>query len=217
MSASSLRRARERAGLTATDVASRTRLSPRIVAAIDAEQYDLLPAGLYARTALRAYAQAVGVEPNAVIAELRSRLPEAPLDLAEVAELRAPAPRPARHHYALAAALDAAILLSIDAVVVRVCAAACSLLPFELLATAPGSMAILCAAPIVFYVWLLGATDVRTAGPWLFDLEILPPFEGPLSFEEWWRRGFVYVTRELKLASGLIEKSGGALVCEHHR
>ncbi len=217
MSAPRLKRAREDAGLTAAEVASRTRLSPRIVAAIDAERYELLPAGLYARTAVRAYAQAVGVEPDAVIAELRARLPEAPLDLAEVAELRAPEPRPRRHHYALAAALDAAILLSIDALIVRVCAGACGLLPFELLATAPGSMAMLCATPIVFYFWLLGATDVRTAGPWLFDLEILPPFDGPLSFEEWWRRGFEYVTRELKLASGLIEENGGALLCEHHR
>jgi transcriptional regulator with XRE-family HTH domain len=217
MSALTLKRAREDAGLTAAELASRTRLSPRIVAAIEAERYDLLPAGLYARTAVRAYAQAVGIEPDTAIAELRSKLPEAPLDLAEVAELRAPTPRPGRHHYALAAALDAAILLSIDAVIVRVCATGSGLLPFELLATAPGSMAILCAAPIVFYFWLLGATDVRTAGPWLFDLEILPPFEGPLSFEEWWRRGFVYVAREMKLASGVIERSGGALVCEHHR
>jgi hypothetical protein len=78
-------------------------------------------------------------------------------------------------------------------------------------------MAILCAAPIVLYFWLLGATDVRTAGPWLLDLEILPRFNGPLSFEEWWRRGFLYLARELKLASGLSEERGGALVCEHHR
>src|SRR4051794_10434728 len=98
MSAPSLRRAREDAGLTAADVASRTRLSPRIVAAIEAERYELLPAGLYARTAVRAYAQAVGIEPDAALTALRARLPEAPLDLAEVAELRAPTGRPRRHH-----------------------------------------------------------------------------------------------------------------------
>ena len=97
MSVPSLKRVREDAGLTAGDVASRTRLSPRIVAAIEAERYDLLPAGLYARTAVRAYAQAIGSEPDAVVAELRSRLPETRLDLAEVAELRGPTRRLGRH------------------------------------------------------------------------------------------------------------------------
>ena len=90
-------------------------------------------------------------------------------------------------------------------------------MPSTLVSTAPGSMAILCSTPIVCYFWLLGATDVRTAGPWLLDLEILPRFAGPLSFEEWWRRGFLYVAQELRLASGTIEESGGALACEHHR
>ncbi len=217
MSAPTLKRAREDAGLTAADVSCRTRLSPRIVAAIETERYELLPAGLYARTAVRAYALAVGIEPDTVLAELRSRLPEASLDLAEVAELRAPTRRLGRLHYAAAATLDGGILLAIDAAIVCVCAFACGLLPSTLLGDAPGSMALLCSTPVVFYFWLLGATDVRTAGPWLLDLEILPRFEGPLSFEEWWRRGFLYVSREVTLAWGAMENSGGALVCEHHR
>jgi transcriptional regulator with XRE-family HTH domain len=215
MSAPNLKRAREEAGLSVADVTRRTRLSPRIVAAIEAERYDLLPAGIYARTSVRAYALAVGVDGDHALMELRSRLPETPLDLAELAELRAPTRQPGLYHYAAAATIDAAVLLSIDAVTACVCAAACSLPPSTLLATAPGSMAILCATPIVLYFWLLGATGVRTAGPWLLDLDILPRYDGPLSFDEWWRRGFLYMMRELALASGLNEPRG-ALALEHH-
>jgi transcriptional regulator with XRE-family HTH domain len=211
MSAPHLKRAREQAGLTAADIAGRTRMSPRIVEAIEAERYELLPAGLYARTAVRTYAQAVGIDPDAALTALRSSLPETTLDLAELAELRAPTRRLRHRHYAAAATVDAAILLSIDALIVCVCAAACGLLPSVLLAAAPGSMAILCATPIVFYFWLLGATDVRTAGPWLLELQILPRFDGPLSFEAWWRRGFLYVGRELELAAGLGEQPSGDL------
>jgi transcriptional regulator with XRE-family HTH domain len=203
MSRSNLVRAREQSGLSAADVARRTRLSPRIVAAIEEERFELLPAGLYARTAVRTYAQAVGWDPDAALAAVHGRLPQAPLDLAELAELRTSPRRVRREHYAAAAALDAALLLLIDAAVVCICATTCGLPPSILLAAAPGSMAILCSTPIVLYFWLLGATDVRTAGPWLLGVQILPRPEGPLSFEDWWRRGFLYVAREVKLAGGL--------------
>jgi cytoskeleton protein RodZ len=71
MSAPNLKRAREEAGLSVADVTRRTRLSPRIVAAIEAERYDLLPAGIYARTSVRAYALAVGVDGDHASMELR--------------------------------------------------------------------------------------------------------------------------------------------------
>jgi hypothetical protein len=202
MSSSMLRRAREQAAISAADLERLTRLSPRIISAIDEERYESLPAGIYARTAVRAYAQAVGLDPAEVLEALQPLLPETPLDLAALAELRA---QPRRHElsrYILAATADAALLLLIAVTILRVCGAACHLTPLELLKDAPASMGILCGTPVVLYFWLLGATDVRTAGPWLLDLEILPRVTGPLSLQVWLRRGFLYVARELAFAFG---------------
>jgi hypothetical protein len=202
MSSSTLKHARERTALTAADVARLTRLSPRIIAAIDEERYDLIPAGLYARAAVSAYAQAVGLNPAEVVAALQPLLPQTPLDLAALAQLRALQRRPTASRYILAATADAALLLAIAATTVGVCAEACGLAPLALLRSAPASMIILCATPVVLYFWLLGATDVRTVGPWLLDVEILPRAEGPLSLHVWLRRGLLYVTRELAFAFG---------------
>ncbi len=202
MSSSMLRRAREEAAISAADVERLTRLSPRVISAIDEERYGSLPAGIYARTAVRAYAQAVGLDPAEVLAALQPLLPETPLDLAALAELRAQPRRHRSSRYILAATADAALLLLIVVTILRVCAAACHLTSSDLLRNAPASMAILCAMPIALYFWLLGATDVRTAGPWLLDLKILPPMKGPLSLHAWLRRGFLYMTRELALALG---------------
>jgi Helix-turn-helix domain len=218
MGSSLLKRAREHADLSVSDITRLTRLSPRIVSAIEDEQYERLPAGIYARTAVRAYAAAVGLDAAAVLTDLRPRLPEAPLDLLALAELRAPerhrpstplGPRPSTplgalwpYRFTLAAAVDAALLLSLAGAIVFVCAAACRLEPSALLRTAPTSMLFLCSTPVVLYFWLLGATDVRTAGPWLLDVEILPRSQGPLSLGRWLSRGLLYVVREVKLAVG---------------
>ena len=197
-----LKRARERAALTDADVARLTRLSPRVIAAIEQERYDLMPAGLYARAAVRAYAQAVGLNPAEIAAALHPLLPDTPLDLAVVAELRTPLRGPSAIRYVLAAVADAALLLTIAATIVRVCAATCGLAPIAMLQNAPASMALLCATPIALYFWLLGATDVRTMGPWLLDVEILPRASGPLSLGAWLMRGLQYVERELAFACG---------------
>jgi transcriptional regulator with XRE-family HTH domain len=195
-----LKRAREQAALTDADVARLTRLSPRVIAAIEQERYDLMPAGLYARAAVRAYAQAIGLDPAVVAAALHPLLPDTPLDLAVLAELRAPNRRPDAVRYVLAPIADAALLLLIAATILRVCGAVCGLPPIAMLQSAPASMALLCATPIALYFWLLGATDVRTMGPWLLDLEILPRAEEPLSLQLWLRRGLQYIVRELALA-----------------
>jgi len=194
----SLRGVRERAGVSAADIARLTGLSPRTIAAIDEERYDELPAGIYARSSVRAYARALGLNPAPVLEALQPQLPAARLDLLALAELRAPKPRAAG--YVLAAGIDALVLLAIVVAILRVCSAFCALPPFELLRTAPAAMAIVCATPIPLYFWLLGATGVSTLGPWLLDVEILPAFEGPLSFEAWLHRGVLYPAREFKLA-----------------
>jgi helix-turn-helix protein len=176
-----------------------TRLSSRVIAALEEGRFDALPAGIYARTAVQAYARAVGLDPATVLAELDPLLPGAPVDLLVVAELRMSRARQKTRRYGLAGIIDAAVLLAIAGAILVICAAACEVSPFQLLVAAPAPMLLLCSTPVVLYFWLLGATGVRTAGPWLLDLEILPPVHGPLSLNELWHRGAAYVRRELEL------------------
>jgi hypothetical protein len=199
--ASVLKQARQLAGVSVEEIGRATRLSPRILAAIDEDRFDMLPAGIYARMAVRAYADALGLDATAVLAVLQPRLPDAPLDLASVAALRTPPPHARRDfRYPAAALVDAALLAAIVSTMVAVCAVVCGLPPRALVADAPAPMLLLCGTPIALYFWLLGATDVGTLGVRLLEVEILPAFDGPLRFDAWLRRGPQYALRELTLA-----------------
>ncbi|MGH9331274.1 MAG: helix-turn-helix domain-containing protein [Vicinamibacterales bacterium] len=73
-----LRRARLARGLTTDDVAARTRLSPRVVTLLDEGRFDELPGGLYARSYVRAFASATGIDPDAAVARVERLLPDVP-------------------------------------------------------------------------------------------------------------------------------------------
>ena len=72
-----LHNARVTGGIRLSEVAARTCLSPRIVRLIDAGEIDRLPGGLYARSYVRAFADAVGLNPESALRELAERLPPA--------------------------------------------------------------------------------------------------------------------------------------------
>jgi transcriptional regulator with XRE-family HTH domain len=72
-----LRRARQARGLTLQDVASVTKLSPRVLRKIELGEFEALPAGLMGRAHVRAYARAVGLDPEEVLRGLADRLPAA--------------------------------------------------------------------------------------------------------------------------------------------
>jgi cytoskeletal protein RodZ len=57
-----LRLAREAAELTVADVAATTRISTRALIAIEDERFDDLPGGIFRRTFVQAYAEAVGLD-----------------------------------------------------------------------------------------------------------------------------------------------------------
>ena len=197
--ATTLKTARQARGLTSSDIARETRLSPRTITAIEEGRFNDLPAGLYARTSVRAYAVAIGLDPAEVLAELQPQLPSARLDLLALADARKRHRSNGTHRYVLAGAIDVAVLLAINAAIVLVCAAACSTRPFHLLGAAPGSMSLLWGTAAGLYFWLLGATDVRTAGPWMVGVEILPRAHGPMALNLFLRRGVAYVAREIEL------------------
>lgn len=81
-----LRRARLARGLTVDDVAARTRLSPRLVTLLDEGRFDELPGGLYARSYVRAFATATGIDPNTAVARVEPLLPDVPDPVAAIRE-----------------------------------------------------------------------------------------------------------------------------------
>lgn len=59
-----LARAREARGLTLEDAERDTRISRRYLQALEAEQFDVIPAPVYARGFLRSYSQYLGLDPK---------------------------------------------------------------------------------------------------------------------------------------------------------
>jgi hypothetical protein len=58
-------------GLTIADVAAATRISERALQAIERERFHLLPGGVFRRTYVQAYAQAVGLDGPACVRAYR--------------------------------------------------------------------------------------------------------------------------------------------------
>lgn len=77
-----LRQAREDQGLGLDTLERRTRVRVHLLEAVEQGRFDKLPRGVYARAIIRAYATAVGVDPNRATADVASRLPdvEDPID-----------------------------------------------------------------------------------------------------------------------------------------
>lgn len=66
-----LRRAREQAGITIAELAERTKVRPGILASIEADAHDRLPAMTYAIGFVKAYARTVGLDPEDVAERFR--------------------------------------------------------------------------------------------------------------------------------------------------
>lgn len=109
-----LRAAREAQGLSLQDVASRTRITPRHVGAVEAGDYAALPGRPYAIGFARSYARAVGLD-EAVIAErvrqeLATSAPRPEPRVIQQFEVGDPAKTPSRLVVWLALALAVAIV-----------------------------------------------------------------------------------------------------------
>jgi hypothetical protein len=72
-----LHRARISRGISLARIATITCLSPRIVQQLDEGRFVELPGGVYARSYVRAFASAVGLDPEVMVAELVDSLPPA--------------------------------------------------------------------------------------------------------------------------------------------
>ncbi|GIW18523.1 MAG: hypothetical protein KatS3mg064_1680 [Tepidiforma sp.] len=65
-----LREARERRGLSIEQAAQETRISPRFLEALEAEEFDVLPAPVYVRGFLRSYANYLKLDPQPLLDQL---------------------------------------------------------------------------------------------------------------------------------------------------
>ncbi|MEO8540733.1 MAG: helix-turn-helix domain-containing protein [bacterium] len=88
-----LTRAREARGLTLEDAERDTRISRRYLQALEGEQFEVIPAPVYARGFLRSYSQYLGLDPS----EALSMFPrEDDPEYQRVAEATTPPPRASR-------------------------------------------------------------------------------------------------------------------------
>src|SRR5690606_12019062 len=88
-----LTRAREARGLTLEDAERDTRISRRYLHALENEQFEVIPAPVYARGFLRSYSQYLGLDPQ----EMLMLFPrEDDPEYQRAADATSPAPRPSR-------------------------------------------------------------------------------------------------------------------------
>jgi hypothetical protein len=194
-----LHRHRVDRGLSLEQIVGSSLLPASIVRKIDEGRFEELPAGIYARSYVRAFATAVGIEPDRAVAELAERLPEAPDPFPVLRELKIGAESPllmwrlpqlphipwrvpqlAHVPRWAAAVVDALMLLVIDAVVVRLVAYACGLPVHDLLQHASAAVAMVCTVPMTLYFVLFEGIGGRTPGAILCKMPEPPPSPAPL-------------------------------------
>jgi len=156
MAENPLHDARVQRGISLASIASTTRLSPLVVAALDSGRFSALPAGIYARSYVRAFAGAVGLDGESVLASLADCLPAAVELSPEILEQVRPDKTSDATRLVRDVLVDAGFLFSVSAVLVAVVSEYCGLPSRSLLRLAPGPMVGLCAPVWVSYEVLLG-------------------------------------------------------------
>lgn len=186
-----LRRARVEQGLTIEQIAARAFLNVPLVLKIDEGRFDDLPAGLYARAYVRAYAKAVGLDPEATVSDLAALLPvaEDPFPVLQVVA-EEPEPPPSSLVRWVAAGLDAILLIVINAVVVLLAASICGVGPGHLLRFAGAATSVVCALISGLYFLVFRGIGDATPGEWLCRGPAAMPLR-PLRLERILRRAIV--------------------------
>ena len=197
--ATRLRQARLDAGLALSDIERLTRISPTMLRWIDQGLYDRLPAGIYARAYVRAFAEAVGLDPAEVVSSLEHALPAVDAPASHQApNLVAASPRrttvmqltaagPPWRRVVLAAAIDAVALLAMCGSVVAATAAICGRPAGDIMAVGLPGLLVLLAVLTVLYFGIFAGVQGRTPGARACGL---PPLEtvAPVQLESVARR-----------------------------
>jgi transcriptional regulator with XRE-family HTH domain len=182
-----LRQARQAAGLELADIERQTRISPSILRWIDEGQYQRLPAGIYARSYVRAFAEAVGLDPGEVLATLQEELPRAEEITFPARTGKREAPFQNRIRDAItastlpvwavklaAAALDAFALVTLSFAVLGMTAAVSGRPIAETVRTGLPALAVVLAVVTMLYFVIFAGIEGRTPGARLMGL---PPLD----------------------------------------
>lgn len=71
-----MKRLREQRGISLREIADTTKLSVRTLEALERNDLSHLPGGIYSRGLVRAYAEQLGLNPDATVQEFLARFPE---------------------------------------------------------------------------------------------------------------------------------------------
>ena len=220
--------ARINSQLTLEQIGLRTALSPTVLRHIDEGRFELLPSGVYARSYVRAFATAVGLNPDEALAQVEPYLPGLPDAIAAMHEARAvtawerltrrfapawrqladtcaslrPVVKPARGWRDwtglrkkqdltpwAAAAIDATLLVAIDAFLVMLISWSSGIALEVLLRDSGLALALFCAIPIGLYFLFFGGIAGSTLGQYACHL-IARKTNRPLRLPDILRRTF---------------------------
>lgn len=83
-----LRLQRERQQVALDDIAERTKIKRSLLEGLERDDLSYWPGGIYRRSYVRAYAQAIGLTPDTVVREFLELFPDPVEEIAKVAEVR---------------------------------------------------------------------------------------------------------------------------------
>jgi len=80
-----LKRQRQMRGISLDEIMATTKISRRHLQALEDEQFDLLPGGIFNRSYVRSYARCVGIDEEQAVAEYQEAVQEIPTDTRTIA------------------------------------------------------------------------------------------------------------------------------------
>jgi cytoskeletal protein RodZ len=86
-----MKRLREERGIALRDIADTTKISVSALEALERNDISRLPGGIFSRGFIRAYAEQIGVDPEATVREFIARFPDDSLGGSSYAASAAPA------------------------------------------------------------------------------------------------------------------------------
>ena len=87
---SKLKQAREECGMSLGEIAAATKISVTTLEALERSDYSRLPGGIFSRSIVRAYAAAVGLDPDATVDEFLVEMTRSEREAERVAHARRP-------------------------------------------------------------------------------------------------------------------------------
>jgi len=92
-----LRQQREMRGISLDEIVATTKIGRRLLVALEEEQFDLLPGGIFNKSYVRAYAKCVGINEDEAVAEYLEAANETPPDTRVIANQHASIHSDRRH------------------------------------------------------------------------------------------------------------------------